>query len=179
MKNLLSLLMCFVFLQAQTFALRGGPGGASSFAGAYSGVITETGGGSDIGLFLLTATTNGASNGQVVFFSQSNNGAFFYTGKLTGLTPPGRNSYVGVFSSVSSATGSVISLLTVTRTIAGQIKLQTTPSTTRNVTQAVTGTASARTVVGGSVGPLKAYTVEGWQSSGDSVANGFVSIDNP
>ncbi|MEO6785574.1 MAG: hypothetical protein ABI318_05515, partial [Chthoniobacteraceae bacterium] len=73
MKKLLSLLLCYVFLQTETFALRGGPSnsGGETVNGSYSGIMTETTGSGDIGLFLLTATSSGASNGQFVIFSGS------------------------------------------------------------------------------------------------------------
>ena len=82
-------------------ALRGGPGGNTRLAGAYSGVFTQTPAGSDIGLFLLNATTQGASVGQIVVFSNSNAGSFFYSGTLTGLASSyvvcQLKSYLGTF----------------------------------------------------------------------------------
>ena len=43
MKKILSLLMCYVFLQAETFALRGGPNGAGAgkVTGSFSGIMLE------------------------------------------------------------------------------------------------------------------------------------------
>lgn len=192
MKKILSLLLCYVFLQTETFALRGGPGGNKSLAGAYSGVMTQVGGGSDIGLFLLNASSKGASSGQIAFFSQSSStgglvgrigpiglstggGSYFYSGTMTGLTNPNSGAFTGVFTGSVAATTSTatISLTATTRTIAGSIKLAVTPGGRTGQTQQISGTASAQAEYNGSTGPLKQYTVTGWQTSTDAVSGGF------
>lgn len=191
MKKILSLLLCYVFLQTETFALRGGPGGNKKLSGAYSGVMTQTGGGSDIGLFLLNASSTGASSGQIAFFSQSSSttgrvgigpiglstggGSYFYSGTMTGLTNPNSGDFTGVFTgSVAATTGTAsISLVVTTRTIAGSIKLAVQPGGRTGQTQQISGTASAQAEYNGSTGPLKQYTVSGWQTSTDAVSGGF------
>ena len=181
MKKLLSLLLCYVFLQAETFALRGGPGGSTKLAGAYSGVFTQTGVGSDIGLFLLNATTSGASDGQIVIFSQSPVGSFFYSGTLTGLVSPVSGQFTGIFGATvaQSSTGNALILVITTRSIAGSLTLSVKPGARTGTVQQITGTAvSQQTTTGGiggtTVGPLTTYAATGWQTSANAVTNGFI-----
>src|SRR5438132_9314617 len=107
MKKLLSLLLCYVFLQTETFALRGGPSGSGTgkVSGYYSGVMVDTGSNSgssgNMGLFLLTATGSGSSSGQVVLFSFSSVGSDSYNCNMTGLSDTSRGGtgkFVGIFS---------------------------------------------------------------------------------
>ena len=194
MKKILSLLLCYVFLQAETFALRGGPGGAGSLklTGSYSGVITQTGGGSDVGLFLLTAQSSGASSGEIVFFASSgtvgpilpgpigfgstaSSGARYYAGTLTGLSNPSTGAFTGLFNAtaqVSTTVGAVAVISTLS--LSGTIRLTTSSAATISNNQQVTGTAAARS----SSGTLANYTVAGWQTSAGAVANGFSQVSS-
>ncbi len=187
MKKLLSLLMCYVFLQAETFALRGGPnaGGGEKVLGAYSGVMVETSGGTDMGLFLLNAVAGGASTGQVLIFSgNSYTGNIFqfdsdtYLGTLTGLSDTSRGGsgkFNGIFNG-SASTGNAAN-----RSVSGQIVV-TAVKNGNNATQRLTGTASSRTVSvssgGGNfatnAGSLVTYSVDGWLTSGSAVGAGFI-----
>ena len=197
MKQILSLLMCYVFLQTQSFALRGGPTstGGQKVQGAYSGVLIENDGlGNDVGIFLLSANPNGASTGQVVIFSQSNStagpggpvgGPFggnggesdIYSGTITGLSDTSRGGtgkFYGLFSG-NASTGS-----SVQRGISGQLNVTASQKAGGGNTQRLVGTASSRTsavsIVSNTstVGTAKAYTVDGWLTSLDSVGAGFV-----
>ncbi len=189
MKRLLSLLMCYVFLQAQTFAIRGGPNnsGGEKVLGAYSGVMLETSGGTDIGLFLLAAVGNGASSGQVVIFSanftpNSNPPQYdsdTYLGSMTGLSDASRGGsgrFYGIFNgSANTGNGAF-------RSVSGQMTLQATKAAGGASTQRLVGTASSRTVAVSSgtgnfatdTGPLKTYACDGWLTSTSSVGAGFV-----
>ena len=174
MKKLLSLLMCFVFLQAETFALRGGPGGQSAkpILGAYTGVMLDNSGTTDLGMFILSAIKNGASTGQVAFFSE--NAAIFdyYVGDLTGVSDTAK----GIFYGVLDGKGAASSTFT-TKSLAGQIRLQSAPAASASTGQSrITGSANSRTnevitvpgmpaIVVVTIGPLHTYTVDGWQSS--------------
>ena len=192
MKKLLSLLLCYVFLQTETFALRGGPGGSGSrrLTGSYSGIITQTGGGSDVGLFLLTALSSGASNGSIVFFSQTTStvrtpgpigfgttgstGGRYYAGTITGLSDPTSGTFVGLFNAtaqVSSTVGAVAVISTLS--LAGTMKISASTIATSSASQQVTGTASAQS----SAGSVHSYTISGWQTSADAVGNGFGQVD--
>ena len=181
MKKLLSLLMCYVFLQAETFALRGGPGGGNGarVAGTFSGVMIENDGlGTDVGLFLLNAATGGASTGQLVIFSQSAASSEAYDCNMTGLTDSSRGGsgkFFGVFTGAA-----VVTANGVVKSISGQVTLQVAAGATSQSPR-VTGTGSSRTNIttaaaggGGGGGapapapaaaPLKTYTVDGWQTS--------------
>ncbi len=192
MKKLLSLLLCYVFLQTETFALRGGPGGSGSkrLTGSYSGIITQTNGGSGVGLFLLTAQSAGASNGSIVFFAQTGTttvvrpgpigfgttggtGGRYYAGTITGLTDPSTGSYSGLFNAtaqVSSTIGAVAVISTLS--LSGSLKLAVTAAATNSNNQQVTGTASAEASSGG----VQTYTISGWQTSADAVATGFGQV---
>ena len=187
MKRLLSLLMCYVFLQTETFAMRGGPsgsGGVLSAVGAYSGILVDvTPGGGDIGLFLLTIAAAGASSGQVAVFSSSATDTDYYTGAITGLSDPAKGNFVGVFNG-AGATGAAAN-----RSINGSMNATVIKSSGKGVSNLrLTGTASSRTVTVSTstifvslppiVGPLKTYTVDGWQSSGGSAAVGFPNFSN-
>lgn len=187
MKKLLSLLLCYVFLQAETFALRGGPNGAGSskLSGSYSGVMTQTGSGSDVGLFLLSAQNAGASTGNVVIFSQTidpftgNLGARFFSGTLTGLVNPVSGTFSGLFNAAApnntTSSSPLLIVISVTPTIAGSIKLNITPSTNGQVQQ-ISGTASAQSNTTST--PLT-YTVSGWQTSSGAVTSGFGALGGP
>ena len=201
MKRLLSLLMCYVFLQAETFALRGGPGGNRTISGGYAGVMTQTGGGSDVGLLLLNASGQGASTGQVAIFSQSSStatttpgfpgpirpssggGSYYYLGTLTGLTDPTSGQFTGVFSAIAQGLASNTTVLaTTSRTIAGTMKLKTVTARTGSI-QRISGTAVTQTAISGGggnngVGSFANYDVSGWQVSTSTVANGFSTIDS-
>ncbi|MEQ1851120.1 MAG: hypothetical protein ABMA01_05945 [Chthoniobacteraceae bacterium] len=181
MKKLLSVLMCFVFLQAQTFALRGGPnqGLGPQVQGAYSGILTDTtAGGTDIGLFILSAVNNGASNGQVVIFSQTvGSNSDFFSGILTGLTNPTNGSFSGLFG----GTGQQNNGGSRTVTISGQMRVTATKVGPGLKLQGLTGTASSQTMaiyisgptIGFLAGAPKTYSVSGWQTSSNSAGVGF------
>lgn len=179
MKSLLSLLMCFVLLQAETFALRGGPGGRSGVEkveGAYSGTMIDASGlGTSTGLFLLTAIQNGASTGQVVFFASSGTDVNTYSGTITGLGDPNSGAFTAVFGAdkASNLAGS--------DTISGQMSITAKKAISNSATQTISGIATARNVaviVAGSniqkfIGALVTYTVSGWRTSSSTSGNPF------
>jgi hypothetical protein len=178
MNKLLSLLMCFVFLQAETFALRGGPGGRNGVElinGQYSGTLTETTGGGSLGMFLLTAVDNGASIGQVVFFTSSTVNVDTYSGTITGLTDPNTGNFSGIFGATGS-TG-----LAGTSNVSGQLTCTAKKAVTNANTQTISGTGAARNsqvIIAGSsilvtIGALTLYSVSGWRTSISSTGNPF------
>ena len=174
--------MCYVFLQTETFAMRGGPsgtGGVLSAVGAFSGILVDvTPGGGDVGLFLLTIISSGASVGQVAIFSSSATDVDYYTGVMTGLSDPAKGNFVGVFNG-AGATGAAAN-----RSINGSMQATVKKSSGTGISNLrLTGTAASRTVTVSTstllislppiVGPLKSYTVDGWQSSAGSGVVGF------
>ena len=116
MKKILSLLMCYVFLQAETFALRGGPtgGGSGKVTGSFSGIMLEKPDpadpakiSSDIGLFIMTAAISGPSVGYLIIFSQGQKDSKVYNCKMTGLSDTSRGgtgTFYGLFAG-TAATG--------------------------------------------------------------------------
>jgi hypothetical protein len=105
MKKVLSLLVAFVFMQAQTWALSGGPvyGGqaSSTVSGAYAGTlvplsatevdaggafvpVTATSGVNALGIFVMDVPTEGLATGTFLFFRAGE--AFF--GDIQGVIDP-------------------------------------------------------------------------------------------
>jgi hypothetical protein len=113
MKKILSLLMCYVFLQAETFALRGGPNGAGAgkVTGSFSGIMLEVPDpakiSADVGLFIMSAAISGPSVGYLIIFSQGATDSKVYNCKMTGLSDTSRGgsgTFYGLFAG-TAATG--------------------------------------------------------------------------
>ncbi len=179
--------MCYVFLQAETFALRGGPNqaGGPKVVGSYSGVMIETTGTGDVGLFLLNAAAGGASSGQMVLFTSSGSTSGGYNCTIVGLSDTSRGGsgkFIGVFSGISPVpTSGTI------QSVAGQITATVLPSSSsipRLVGTATSRTSSTSTVVIGIglppptvTGPVRQYIVDGWNTS--SFSNSGTSLALP
>lgn len=109
--------MCYVFLQAETFALRGGPtgGGSGKVTGSFSGIMLEKPDpadpakiSADIGLFIMSAAISGPSTGYLIIFSQGQKDSKVYNCKMTGLSDTSRGgsgTFYGLFAG-TAATGS-------------------------------------------------------------------------
>ena len=108
--------MCYVFLQAETFALRGGPNGAGSgkVTGSFSGIMLEKPDpadpakiSADVGLFIMSAAISGPSVGYLIIFSQGEKDSKVYNCKMTGLSDTSRGgtgTFYGLFAG-TAATG--------------------------------------------------------------------------
>ena len=108
--------MCYVFLQAETFALRGGPNGAGAgkVTGSFSGIMLEKPDpadpakiSADIGLFIMSAAISGPSTGYLIIFSQGQKDSKVYNCKMTGLSDTSRGgsgTFYGLFAG-TAATG--------------------------------------------------------------------------
>jgi len=112
MKKILSLLMCYVFLQAETFALRGGPTGAGSgkVTGSFSGIMLEVPDPAktttDVGLFILSAAISGPSTGYLIIFSSAGTDSKVYNCKMTGLSDTSRGgsgTFYGLFAGTAAS----------------------------------------------------------------------------
>ncbi len=132
MKQVLSLLVCFVFLQTQSWALSGGPFGgstaSSSLTGTYAGVLIPqvapaAGTATSIGLFTLMQPDSGQATGSLLVFV---NGTAFQ-GTITGVIDPGTGSLRAVVDATSTFT--VTLPITVTSIVNG------VPVTTTSVQQ--------------------------------------------
>jgi hypothetical protein len=195
MKKLLSLLLCYVFLQAESFALRGGPANSGTLTvnGYYSGTLTDTSGQGNTGLFLIAAASNGASDGEFIIFSFSTVSSNSFSGTMTGLSDTskgGTGKFIGVFSGTS-----VVSSSAATQSISGEITCTAVKSTYQ--TLRLTGTATSETLTvdtsiaantgttnvngssnfsGTTVGAPVTYTVDGWQTSAPSSSSTGLSL---
>lgn len=110
MKKVLSLLVAFVFLQVETWALSGGPqygGNQAAVSGTYAGVFTGISGSSTdvvlpgavaasaanaVGLFVIGVPTVDIASGTMAVFFQ---GAFFQGG-IVGIADPNKSTLTGV-----------------------------------------------------------------------------------
>ena len=94
MKKVLSLLLVFVFLQTQSWALSGGPtyGGTAttSLVGTYSGVLT--GPVNALGIFVVGIQEVGPAQGDFSIFI----GGIFYSGQIIGIADPQESTFKGV-----------------------------------------------------------------------------------
>lgn len=120
MKKVFSLLLAFVFLQAETWAIGGGPsggGGGGALIGTYAGVlipvsqtkaqvVNQTNSAS-IGLFVIGVPATGVATGSAVAFV---NGIAFL-GDVTGIADPAKQTLVGIVEGQSNV--SVITLVPV------------------------------------------------------------------
>ena len=162
MKKLLSLLMCYVFLQAETFALRGGPGssGNTRLQGSYSAILVQTSPlydvitgaqvgtepGNGLGLVTLTVPTNGPAVGNLLIFDSQTGNTFL--GKANGLSNPRTGDLTCLVAgtefriATTSATAGVTGATTLTNpeTIAGN--LIASKSKIRSKSSEIVGTAN-------------------------------------
>ena len=135
MKKLLSFLLCIVFLQAQVFALVGGPvyddGLNVNIVGTYSGTMTpvdntatsasstsSTSGESinSLGLFSLSVPAVGAATGTFVIFQQG----IVFAGKIVAVGDPSKGSLVGLIQARYDFISETLSLGTDTITFSNQ-----------------------------------------------------------
>lgn len=108
MKQVLSLLLAYVFVQTQSWALSGGPFGntntVQNVVGTYSGVLTPQaaavvgGPSTSVGLFSLSQAATGNATGGIVVFV---NGTPF-NGTIVGLIDPSSGTLRGIVDAQSS-----------------------------------------------------------------------------
>jgi hypothetical protein len=131
MKQVLSLLVAFTFLQVQSWALSGGPvypSNSTGVSGTYGGTLTgevsfDAGGNpanpggnqltsNGTGVFLIGVPTAGMGSGVFAFFA----GGITYTGAMLGLVDPGELKMTGILKgqafSVSTQTTIVLGIPT-------------------------------------------------------------------
>lgn len=183
-KKILSLLMCLVFLQAESFALRGGPSGSGTqqFSGLYAGVMTPdltdpnntAGVQSDLGMFLLLVTGIGPATGSIVIF-EFNTGAAFL-GILEGIADTDSGVLTGIFqaaakladlttASVNTQTGATTPVtIFLDYTMAGTMRLQAVKSKK---------SLAAQRVIGKGVGSIQVPRASSSGNGGQSVYVAF------
>ena len=201
MKKVLSLLVAFVFLQVQSWALSGGPTyGAinNSVSGTWSGTMIGSIGTNGLGMFEIGMPTAGLGSGTFAFFVGG--GAFF--GTVVALADGEKNQMSGIFKGSlkatvfvpTSASAGVVTLtatLLDTALMGGQFIAKITGSsggtTTIGVGARLTGTATVS--VSGSGDPFvfpdppagitvgtSSLTLDGFEQS--SAVTGQVSLSS-
>ena len=111
MKQVLSLLLAFVFLQTQTWAIGGGPqgtGGGATVVGTYAGVLIPVSqtrplvvgvqSSASIGLFVVSVPATGVAKGAAVAFVDG----IAFIGDMTAIADPRKQTLVGVVEGVSN-----------------------------------------------------------------------------
>ena len=111
MKQIFSLLLAFVFLQAETWAIGGGPqggGGGAVLTGTYAGVLvpvsqTKAAVGSQtnsasIGLFVVGVPAIGVATGSAVAFVDG----IAFLGSMTAIADPKKQTLVGIVEGQSN-----------------------------------------------------------------------------
>lgn len=143
MKKVLSLLVTYVLLQTQTWALSGGPvfdtpGSVTNVVGTFSGVLSpRIFGDTSIGIFSLTVPTSGLSSGAFNYFT---NGSVF-VGTISGVADPEKNSITAFLSATATSRQYIT---TTTTTTTGGVIVTTTNSVLSTVGSGfATGTLEA------------------------------------
>lgn len=117
MKQVLSLLVAYIFLQTQMWAIGGGPrhgGSTSSVSGTYAGVLipsrvnrlfqnpsftpTAESDANTLGIFAISIPTTGVGTGNYLFFQDGE--AFF--GSMSGVADPGRGTFIGLIAGAAA-----------------------------------------------------------------------------
>lgn len=115
MNRVLSLLVAYVFLQTQAWALSGGPiypGTGTTLTGTYAGVLVpdvpQTGNSlsgqplpsniTSIGLFSVGVPDVGIASGALIFFVNGDS----YSGTISGIADPGKGTFVGLVDAISN-----------------------------------------------------------------------------
>jgi hypothetical protein len=155
MNRVLAILIAFVFLQTQVWALSGGPvfvtTGNTDLTGVYSGAMVETSqlappptplpGGSAttaaIGTFSITVPIAGAATGTIVYFQ----GNTVYTGTINAAADDLKRTIVGIIQATSNSlfiTTPVTTVTQITVIPSGVVGVPPTTVTTTSITPAVT-----------------------------------------
>ena len=153
MKKILSFLLTIVFMQAQVFALSGGPtyAGAQPLNGSYAGVMTPisktrlfqnpsipgapvASDANTLGIFVLTVPEVGAATGNFLYFDEGE--AFF--GTIQAIANPNTGEIKGLLAGAVTTNGNigVIEYLTPLNAI-GQLDAKVINSTGQNFSRIV------------------------------------------
>ncbi len=102
MKKVLSLLVAFVFLQVQSWALSGGPvytGSTAAVKGTYAGSMIPSIAGNSVGLFAFGVPDTGLASG--IFAMYVSGGAFY--GSIVGIIDPDKLTLNGLAQAQQNA----------------------------------------------------------------------------
>lgn len=111
MKKVLSLLVAFVFLQTQTWAIGGGPqgtGGGGALVGTYAGVLIPVSqtkpavvgvqNSASIGLFVVSVPSTGVAKGAAIAFVDG----IAFIGDVTAIADPKKQNLIGIVEGTSN-----------------------------------------------------------------------------
>lgn len=118
MKKVLSLLVAFVFLQVQSWALSGGPvfgGNSAAVKGTYAGSMVPGVAGNSVGIFALGVPSTGLASG--VFAMYIAGGAFY--GSIIGVIDPDKLTLNALAQAQQNSTRTLLS--------GGQLQILTIP----------------------------------------------------
>ncbi len=187
MKKVLSLLVAFVFLQTQSWALSGGPiygagSAGTSLTGVYAGVLIpngdaainiangQGGGTANIGLFSLGVPEAGLATGACVVFIDGD----AFSGTITGVADPGRGTLVAIVDTSSNFTlyDPLFPLVPFKLFATGQLQATIFANGARTATgipipgsTRITGTATLGVTGGTLAANTVTYAVDGYQQS--------------
>lgn len=188
MKKVLSLLVCFVFLQTQSWALSGGPvfgaGDAAAISGTYAGVllpdtsVLETPGSllqldpNALGLFSLGIPTVGVASGAAAIFNRGE----VFTGTIVGVADPGEGTLKALVEmsairiiTVEVAAGSAVGAFGSDIRAVGKLEAEITGESS-----AVAGTSSAQRIEGTAV--LNTFSDSNRNADGTPIISGLVAF---
>ena len=153
--------MCYVFLQAETFALRGGPGGAGNtqLQGSYSAILIQTSPlfdvftgaqvgtepGNGLGLVTLTVPSVGPAVGNILLFDSQTADSFL--GRANGLSNPTTGVLTCLVAATqfkiisTSSTSGTTGVATTTETVSGRMTASKSKATKASFA-GITGTAN-------------------------------------
>ena len=172
MKKILSLLLAWVFLQTQCWALSGGPiyPGAnvpnSDETVIYGGTMISRSGSNSMGVFFVSAPVGEIGTGQFSFFIEGE----LVTGAMTG-TADGKGNFIAVFQGATRESGEATVDTAIGSTQAGTTATETSQGSIIQGTQNVDGPVPIGTIVGSpNIPPL---TVDGVIVTGN--INNFIT----
>ena len=152
--------MCYVFLQAETFALRGGPGGSGNtqLQGSYSAILIQTSPlvdiqgtqvgtepGNGLGLVTLTVPSLGPAVGNILLFDSQTADSFL--GRANGLSNPATGVLTCLVAGTqfiiqaTAATSGTTGVATTTETVSGRMTASKSKATKASFS-GITGTAN-------------------------------------
>lgn len=186
MKKVLSLLVAFVVVQTQCWALSGGPvysGDTAAVSGTYAGVMTPTVGVNTLGIFVIGVPKEGLASGAFAMFTE---GKAFY-GSILGLIDPDKLTMNALANAQQSRTstivlpdGSLRVILTPQSSASGALKAKLQPSKQGSSGQSGyrlkgSGVLSTEDLVTGLATPDIVVSIDGFQQSAN--VSGTVNVD--
>jgi hypothetical protein len=200
MKRTLSLLMAFVFLQTQSWALSGGPrfgGSGQTIVGTYAGILipdTSVPGGlvaldaNALGIFSVGVPQNGVAAGPVAFFNKGE----VFTGKIAAVVDPDSGELTGLMEAsairiitVEVSAGSAVGAFGSDVRTVGKLEAEIVEGKGLNPAQRLRGSAvlssfsdtnrnpDGTPIISGTI----SFIVDGFKQSSDDTAAGTIDFN--